>query len=556
MRDIYQFLSFLLHTSRAIRLSRSSLAIVLLAGLVSGLGGAGILIVINKALAASGAPGPFLAWAFLGLCLIVPASGFVSQFLVAKIGAQAVFDLRIQLCRRILAAPVRHLEEIGAHRLLANLSDDVGTITTALIDLPLIAMHAAILLGCLIYLGWLSGSILLLVLGCLVLGTAAYKLPVGRAMRYFRRMRDELDAMFGHFRGLTQGIKELKMHRLRREAFVTEVLEPTGEAIRDQGIRGNAILAAGNNSGRLLFFAVIGLLLFILPRFRATPGEVMTGYVLILLYMRTPIEILLGRLPDLSRAAVAVQKVESLGLSLAREAREVEASLVFEGDRPGFERLDLCAVTHTYRREQEDGAFTLGPLDLCFRPGELHFLIGGNGSGKTTLAKLLVGLYTPEGGEIRLDGEPVTDENRDRYRQLFSVVFADFYLFENLLGLGGEALEARAGEYLSKLHLDRKVKVEGGALSTLDLSQGQRKRLALLTAYLEDRPIYLFDEWASDQDPLFKEIFYRQILPGLKARGKAVIVISHDDHYYGIADRVTKLDYGRIDNGSFSGDRT
>lgn len=556
MRDIYRFFSFLLQTSRAIRLSRSSLAIVLLAGLVSGLGGAGILIVINKALAASVTPGPSLAWAFLGLCLIVPLSGFISQFQIARIGAQAVFDLRVQLCRRILAAPIRHLEEIGAHRLLANLSDDVGTITTALIDLPLIAMHAAILLGCLIYLGWLSGSIFLLVLGCLVLGTAVYRLPVRRAMRYFRRMREDLDAMFGHFRGLTQGIKELKMHRLRREAFVTQVLEPTGGAIRDHGIRGNAILAIGNNSGRLLFFAVIGLLLFVLPRFRTTPSEVMTGYVLILLYMRTPIEILLGRLPDLSRAAVAIQKVESLGLSLAGEAREVEAPLALAEARPGFERLELSAVTHTYHREHEDGAFTLGPIDLCLQPGELHFLVGGNGSGKTTLAKLLVGLYSPESGEIRLDGEPVTDENRDRYRQLFSVVFADFYLFENLLGLGGEALEARAGEYLSKLHLDRKVKVEGGTLSTLDLSQGQRKRLALLTAYLEDRPIYLFDEWASDQDPLFKEIFYRQILPGLKARGKTVIVISHDDRYYGVADRITKLDYGRIDNGSSSGDRT
>lgn len=546
MREIYRFITFLLHTSRAIQLSRASLAIVLLAGMLSGLGGAGILIVINKALAVHGTPGSLLTWSFLGLCLLIPVSGFVSQYLVARVGAEAIFGLRVQLCRRILAAPVRHLEEIGAHRLLAHLSDDIATITTALVDLPLLSMHAAILLGCLLYLGWLSSSIFLLVLGALIAGTVAYKLPVIRATRSFGRMREEVDTMFGHFRGLTQGIKELKMHRLRREAFMTEVFEPTGRAIRDHGIRGNAVLAIGNNGGRLLFFAVIGMLLFALPHFRTTPVEVLTGYVLILLYMRGPIEVLIGRLPDLSRAAVAVRKLENLGLSLAREAREAEAPLV---DRPvaSWQRLDLVGVTHTYRREQEEGDFTLGPIDLCFRPGELHFLIGGNGSGKTTLAKLLVGLYVPEGGEILLDGKSVTDADRDLYRQLFSVVFSDFYLFESLLGFRQEEVDVRSAEYLAKLHLERKVKVDHGTLSTLDLSQGQRKRLALLTAYLEDRPIYLFDEWASDQDPVFKEVFYHQLLPGLKERGKTVIVISHDDRYYGIADRITKLDYGQID---------
>jgi putative ATP-binding cassette transporter len=88
--------------------------------------------------------------------------------------------------------------------------------------------------------------------------------------------------------------------------------------------------------------------------------------------------------------------------------------------------------------------------------------------------------------------------------------------------------------------------VREGAFSTLALSQGQRKRLALLTAYLEDRPIYLFDEWAADQDPQFKEIFYHHLLPELRARNKTVLVITHDDRYYDVADRLIKLDYGKL----------
>jgi putative ATP-binding cassette transporter len=188
----------------------------------------------------------------------------------------------------------------------------------------------------------------------------------------------------------------------------------------------------------------------------------------------------------------------------------------------------------------------VGPVNLVFQPGEIVFLVGGNGCGKSTLAKIIAGLYPPESGEIRVDGRRVTEANRDDYRQLFSAVFADFYLFESLMGLKGAHLDQEAQLYLRQLHLDHKVTIQGQSLSTISLSQGQRKRLALLTAYLENRPFYLFDEWASDQDPQFKNIFYRQLLPELKARGKAVLVVTHDDNYFTCADRIIKLDYGRV----------
>ncbi|HEX7774274.1 MAG TPA: cyclic peptide export ABC transporter, partial [Pyrinomonadaceae bacterium] len=213
-----------------------------------------------------------------------------------------------------------------------------------------------------------------------------------------------------------------------------------------------------------------------------------------------------------------------------------------------WQTLELAGVTHAYYRESEDDNFVLGPIDLTFNRGELVFLTGGNGSGKTTFAKLLTGLYIPESGEIRLDKNIVTDETRDDYRQNFSVVFSDFYLFETLLGLENNATDAQAQHYLQQLHLNHKVTVENGALSTTSLSSGQRKRLALLTAYLEDRPFYVFDEWAADQDPLFKKIFYHQLLPELKSRNKTILVISHDEAYYHIADRVVRLNYGMLES--------
>ncbi|MNV57601.1 ABC transporter ATP-binding protein YojI [compost metagenome] len=211
-----------------------------------------------------------------------------------------------------------------------------------------------------------------------------------------------------------------------------------------------------------------------------------------------------------------------------------------------FLSIELKGLRHRYYHEQSGEFFELGPIDLRFVPGEVVFLVGGNGSGKTTLAKLIVGLYAPEAGELLLDGVPVGDASRDQYRQLFSTVFSDFHLFDDLLETGRPDLDAEGNRLLEKLHLHRKVRVQDGAFTTKELSQGQRKRLALVAACLENRPFVVFDEWAADQDPAFKHFFYRQVLPDLQAMGKTVLVISHDDRYFDVGDRVVRLESGKI----------
>ncbi|WP_433590922.1 ATP-binding cassette domain-containing protein [Nocardia sp. CA-145437] len=195
---------------------------------------------------------------------------------------------------------------------------------------------------------------------------------------------------------------------------------------------------------------------------------------------------------------------------------------------------------------QADGSgFHLGPLDLTFEPGQISFIVGGNGSGKSTLAKLITGLYVPQHGHLTLNGETIDHTNIEWFRQNSSAVFTDFHLFEDYLGFE-DGIDDEVRKYLKELRIDHKVTVENGRLSTIDLSQGQRKRLALLTALLEDRPIYLFDEWAADQEPKFRDVFYREILVSLKNRGKTVIVITHDDRYFDCADQLVKLDFGHI----------
>jgi putative ATP-binding cassette transporter len=526
------------------RYSRRTAVLAVVAGLVGGACSTALIAVVNEAL--KGSPGPDLLRVFVALCVVLPLARFAAEWLLLRLGQDAMLELRMQLGRQILAAPLRRLEEVGSHRLLATLTDDIPIIANSLLMIPTLCINIAMVVGGLVYLGLLSWPMLLALLVLMALGVASYQLPVIRATSYFRRAREHTDALMKHFRALTDGAKELKLNRVRRAAFFDEVLGETAVSFRRESVRGMTLYSAAASWGQTLAFIVIGLLLFGAPAVYGAGVGALSGFVLAVLFMMTPLQVVMNIMPVLSRAAVAVSKVEALGLSLStsREAAVAESASDLPAD---WQRLEVRGLAHTYRVDGEDDNFTLGPLDITLRPGDLVFLVGGNGSGKTTLAKLLAGLYTPEAGEIRLDGRAVTDENRDHYRQLFSAVFSDFHLFDSLLGFDRRGLDEQAAQYLSRLNLSHKVSVRDGALTTTELSQGQRKRLALLTAYLEDRPIYLFDEWAADQDPQFKQVFYHQLLPELKEKGKTLIVISHDDQYYHLADRVIKLNYGQIE---------
>jgi putative ATP-binding cassette transporter len=358
--------------------------------------------------------------------------------------------------------------------------------------------------------------------------------------------REEQDQLLKHFRAITEGIKELKLNHQRRQAFFVEELQATATASRRYNVIGSTVFSMASSWGLLTLFLAIGILLFGFPKVVSVERSVLSSYALVTVYLILPLEAILSSLPILSRASVALKKIETLGLSLGANATEKQA-IANHPPLASWNSLELSGITHAYQGEREESGFTLGPVDLTFHPGEVVFIVGGNGSGKSTLAKLILGLYSPETGEILLDGKVITDENREWYRQHFSAVFSDFYLFERLLGFRRDNLDPQAEDYLTRLQLEHKVQVKDGQLSTTLLSQGQRKRLTLLTAYLEDRPIYLFDEWASDQDPVFKAVFYIQLLPELKRRGKAVLVISHDDHYFHLADRIVKLDYGKLE---------
>jgi len=534
-----EILSFLMRSSWRL------MVFAIVASLLSGIANIGLLSLMNATLTGSKSIIGVSVAKYAIFCVLLILTKIMSDLALIRMGQDTIFHLRMQLARQILFAPVRKLEELGTPKLMASLTDDVYKIANLITFIPSICISFTIVLGCFAYLAYLSWTALWVVLAFVAFAVVSYRIPATRANRYFHSAREEDDALFKGFRALTEGFKELKLHRERRQSFIGGVLESSANNLRRYNIAGESLFTTAANYGQSLFLVLTGLLLFGLRHLAPINAGILTGSVLTILFLRGPLETLVRLLPPIGMANFALRKVRQLGTKLV-EAGEV-VPLPTPETAPRFNSLELCNVTHSYTTE-DDRKFSVGPINLTINAGEILFLTGGNGSGKTTLAKMLTCLYPPASGYIKLDGNVVTGETRDDYRQLFAVVFSDFFLFDSLLGLDKGDVDTKANFYLEQLQLANKVKVTKGVLSTINLSQGQRKRLALLTAYLEDRPFYIFDEWAADQDVQYREVFYRRVLPELKSKGKTLLVISHDDRYYHLADRIIKLDYGQIES--------
>ncbi|CCD94888.1 putative Pyoverdine ABC export system, permease/ATP-binding protein [Bradyrhizobium sp. ORS 375] len=517
----------------------------LLLGLVGGGSVASLLAVVNKGLyAGSGDIGSLVA-TFAGLCALIVIGSVGSDISANVVGQRIVASLRKSLAAKILMAPIDQLESYRAHRLIPVLTKDVDAISDFAFFFPAFLVSGVIVAGCLVYLAVLSWPLFLVTAALIALGSLAHVRARQRGMSGFNLARQYEDDLQKHYRTIAEGAKELRLHRPRRHHVHVDLIQRTVERISDVQISAINLLVTARALGTVLLFLVIGTALLLRPLlWPDSPPSVSSGFVLVLLFMRGPIDQLIGMLPSLGRAQVAMRRIAELSEHFATAERD----LLDEPSQRLGERIDsieLRGVSYAFQAASGDKSFVLGPIDLRISRGEIVFIVGENGSGKTTLIKLLLGLYVPDDGVLLRDGTPVLSETRDDYRQLFTTVFSDYFLFDSLLQDGVETPEL-ARRYLDRLELAHKVSIENGAFSTTDLSTGQRKRLALINAWIEGRPVLVFDEWAADQDPAFRHVFYTELLADLKRLGKTIIVISHDDRYFHCADRIVRLRDGRI----------
>ncbi|HEX2925661.1 MAG TPA: cyclic peptide export ABC transporter, partial [Ruminiclostridium sp.] len=345
---------------------------------------------------------------------------------------------------------------------------------------------------------------------------------------------------FKNINDLTGGFKELYINRKKRYEF-NEDIQKSCEDYRDTRVKGEYKFVGVMIMGEMMYTAVIGVVVFVFPLlFSSIQDTTLRNYVVVYLYMGGIVNQLINIVPFIVRVLVSWRRINGF----IEEISYIEDTEQEVAAANGAEDLTIQFNGVTFRYKNENGEkFSIGPISYSFRSGEVTFISGGNGSGKSTFAKLLTGLYECDEGEIMVNGQKVDSKTLGSY---FSTVYSGFHLFDKLYGVDYGQKEEEIREYLELLRISDKVKIDNGVFDTLRLSTGQRKRLALLVSYLEDRPAYLFDEWAADQDPEFRNFFYKTILPELRARGKAVIAITHDDRYFKEADRLIKMENGKI----------
>ena len=501
-----------------------------------------LMVVINLATSADRSdPGMELIVGYVLLAAVVVGGHRYATRLTTALSEAVLQQIRDNYVTLVRRLELDSLERAGPDRIYDTLARDTILISDAapLILTGMISAVTFMMLGA--YIGWLSGMALLILGFALVITVYFYRFSQRNSRSALVEASGQETRFLDLMSHLLHGYKEVRQNTVRGSDLEQNFLLPASDLVDERNTAAAGKITNGMSISYVGFYGVLAATVFLLPPW-VQDHAVVVEVLFTVLFMLSSLDNVLRSLAVLARANLAMERLRDMEKRLADAAHRPEPP---PSARSSFTRLELIGTTYSYLDRDGKPSFTIGPFDLSIEPGEIIFLVGGNGSGKSTLVRLLSGLYAPATGAIRWDGKAVEDANRGDYRQLFSCVFADFHLFDRLYGLR-DADPAAVNSMIADMELESKTAYVDGRFTHLDLSTGQRKRLALIVALLEDRPIYVLDEVGADQDPVFRERFYRESLPALRRARKAIIVISHDDRYFDLGDRRLTMRDGRL----------
>ncbi len=521
---------------------KNTLPLVVGVSLLPGIGNAAALFILTGSFGATKGLGYILYYFLLALFLYAVAYK-VGQSKLIVASNSIVLDLRMKLIRKIFSTTYQKFEKIDRGRVYSTLDSDISVISSSLLTVVRTITSAMTIVAIFVYLGAISHWAALLTLGVLSVLFVILHFTSEKNTWLFEASRNARNVFMRLVDGLLNGYKELRLHKNKMLEYETDI-EETSREFCEKNNRARIAFVVMDIIGNSMIFFLLGVTCFVYPvLFPGISVSLLMSYVMILIYLMTPVSNLLSSIPDLVQLQVSWRRVQQF-IDDIPSGFPLTTGITSRKESKVMEKLEAHNLVFKYEHKGEREAFSVGPIDMQAKKGEILFIIGGNGSGKTTLAKLLTGLYAPDRGHVAVNGEIVAHHTLGEY---YSTVFSDFYLFEKFYDIDISGKDDLIEEHLKRLELDKKVHIEGRSFSTINLSGGQRKRLALFLCFLEDRPIYLFDEWAADQDPQFRRFFYRDLLIRMKEKGKIVIAITHDDHYFDVADKIIKLDMGKVD---------
>jgi cyclic peptide transporter len=426
--------------------------------------------------------------------------------------------------------------------IITAMTRDSANIVNASISMVDIATNLVIVLICFVYMAFLSWKLLLCIAGLIALTVVLYAFGEKKAYALFNKAMTHDDRFIRYMNEILAGFKEIVIDR--KKGFDIESRQVTTAIDSSVMYNRRAFTALLNNRiiGQMGFYVFIGMLMLFLGKALSVDRLVLVNFVFLTMYVFGPIETVTILIPSLSQAKTSLGRLNALKAQLeSHKAEDDDGSAV----RPDFESLAARDIHYRYQADKEEEPFSVGPVNFSVSAGDTVFIYGGNGSGKTTFINLLIGLFAHDSGEFFINGQRIGSAQSYAYRSLFAPVFSDFHLFDECYGM--ESIDRqKAEEYIELFDLAGKVSVEGRGFTTIDLSTGQRKRLALICALLEKKPVLILDEFAADQDPFFRKKFYLEILAVLKREGFTVIAITHDDSYYHCCDLLYRMDYGKI----------
>jgi len=496
-----------------------------------------------------------LSWASLGyfaaLVVMLLVTTFVSQYALTRLGHKFVYELRTKLVKQIIDTSVPQIDHLGSARLLASLSSDIQSITVAFVRMPELVQGVILSVGVALYLGWLSLPLLLIVMFWIAMTIWISTILVRHVYAHLTELRDINDLLYQDYESIIEGRKELALNQHRAEKLYKTDFLTHAKSYENTVVKSDTFHLSAVNWSNIMMFAAIGVV-FAVSNYLDIPIAVATTFSLTILFVQSPLLHAVGAYPTLQTAQVALDKIQSLALA------DYQAEFATDVAVKDWQSISLTDIHYRYENNHSDISVSgtkntthanhiLKDVNLTLRRGDVVFLIGANGSGKSTLAKIITGLFTPTTGSVHIDKQRINSQNNADYRQLFSAIFSDQHLFKQLVGSHGNDPDMTlVNTWLHKLNLQDKVSVTDHRLSTDKLSQGQRKRLAMLISVAEHKDILLLDEWAADQDPAFRRVFYQTLIPELKALGKTLFIISHDDSYFEHADRLLLMKEGKL----------
>jgi len=455
-----------------------------------------------------------------------------------------VKDLRIRISDKLRFANLESMEKLGLTQIQTRLSNDTQVVSNSAFVIVSAAQSILMLFFGMLYILYLSRLAFFLSLVCGISAILVNSYYNDTIVEQIDISIKHDDTFFKSLMNIIKGFKELKINGKKSDAVIERhsIIARENEKVR---MATNWVFANSSTLINSFAYFLLGCIVFIVPQFSDHQSEVVTKIIAVLVFMMSPIDMITAAVPNYSRANRSAFFLEELEIEIDKMANYSNYLVKF--DFKTFEKVQLKDIKFHYKGESGEPLFGLGPIDFEINRGELVFIKGGNGSGKSTFVKILTHLYNPDSGTIMVDNTLVSEHNIKNFQNMFAIILTDYHLFDRFYGIENIDFK-RLQTLLDMMGLSSKVKYENGYFSNINLSTGQRKRLALVMVLMEDKPIYLLDEWAADQDPQFRQYFYMTLLPELKSQGKTILAVSHDDHYFHVADRICNMRLGVLEN--------